>query len=102
MQAMLATLVDELRNVGIGVSVGEHLDAARALSAISLADSDVVRAAIQCALVKRPEHADAFNLLFDLYTARAEQPGAELVASMTDEQLRTMLRTVIDSDDAHV
>lgn len=102
MQAMLATLVDELRNVGIGVSVGEHLDAARALSAISLADSDVVRAAIQCALVKHAEHADTFNLLFDLYTAGTEQPGAELVASMSDEQLRATLRAVIDSDDARI
>lgn len=102
MQGMLATLVDELRNVGIGVSVGEHLDAARALSAISLADADVVRAAIQCALVKRAEHADTFNLLFDLYTAGGEQPGAELVASMSDEQLRATLRAVIESDDAHM
>lgn len=102
MQGMLATLVDELRNVGIGVSVGEHLDAARALSAISLADADVVRAAIQCALVKRAEHADTFNLLFDLYTAGGEQPGAELVASMSDEQLRATLRAVIESGDAHM
>lgn len=102
MQGMLATLVDELRNVGIGVSVGEHLDAARALSAISLADADVVRAAIQCALVKRAEHADTFHLLFDLYTAGGEQPGAELVASMSDEQLRATLRAVIESDDAHM
>ena len=99
---MLATLVDELRNVGIGVSVGEHLDAARALSAISLADKDVVKAAIQCALVKRAEHADTFSLLFDLYTASAEQAGAELIASMTDDQLRATLRAVIDSDDAHI
>jgi uncharacterized protein with von Willebrand factor type A (vWA) domain len=99
---MLATLVDELRNVGIGVSVGEHLDAARALSTISLADKDVVRAAIQCSLVKRAEYADTFNLLFDLYTVGAEQPGAELVATMTDEQLRATLRAVIDSDDAHI
>jgi uncharacterized protein with von Willebrand factor type A (vWA) domain len=99
---MLATLVDELRSVGVGVSVGEHLDAARALSTISLADPDVVKAAIQSALIKRAEHADTFNLLFDLYTAGTEQPGAELVASMTDEQLRATLRTVIDSDDAYV
>src|SRR5215469_10262778 len=102
MQGMLASLVDELRNVGVGVSVGEHLDAARALSQISLADKDVVKAALRCALVKRAEHEDAFNLLFELYTAGAEQPGAELVATMTDEQLRATLRAVIDSDDAHM
>ena len=102
MQGMLASLVDELRNVGIAVSVGEHLDAARALSHVSLADKEVVRAALQSALVKRAEHADAFNLLFELYTAGTAQPGAELVATMTDEQLRATLLAAIDSGDAHL
>jgi len=99
---MLATLVDELRTVGIGVSVGEHLDAAQALSRISLRDKDVVRATLQCALVKRAEHIAAFNLLFELYTAGTRQPGAELIAAMTDQELRDTLRSVIGSDDAHV
>jgi uncharacterized protein len=102
MQGMLAALVDELRNVGIGISVGEHLDAARALTHISLADKEVVRAALQCTLVKRAEHAGAFSLLFELYTAGSAQPGAELIATMTDEQLRATLRAVIDSDDTHM
>jgi uncharacterized protein with von Willebrand factor type A (vWA) domain len=100
MQQMLATLVDELRNVGIGVSVGEHLDAAHAISRLSLHDKEIVRAALQCALIKRPEHIDAFNLLFDLYTAGTQAPGAELAAELTDQQLRDMLRAVIGSQDS--
>jgi len=99
---MLAALVDELRSAGIEVSVGEHIDAARALSRISLRDPDVVRAALQCALVKRAEHLATFNLLFELYTAGRSQPGAELVRAMTDRELRDTLRAVIGSDDAHV
>jgi len=102
MQDVLAGLVDELRAVGIEVSVGEHLDAARALTAISLQDKEVVRAALRSALVKRAEQFDAFNLLFDLYTAGGRQPGAELVAAMTDQELRDTLRAVIASDDAQV
>ena len=36
-ESTLTTLVDELRTIGVGVSVGEHLDAARALAAVPLA-----------------------------------------------------------------
>ena len=102
MQVTLATLVDELRSVGIDVSVGEHLDAARALSRIPLRDREVVRAALQCALVKRAEHVTAFSLLFELHTAGSTQPGAELLRAMTDQELRETLRAVMCSDDAQV
>ncbi len=102
MQAVLAGLVDELRNVGVEVSVGEHLDAARALSAISLADRAVVRTALQCTLIKRAEHLKAFSLLFELYTAGSSQPGAELVTAMTDQELRDTLRIAIGSPEAHL
>jgi hypothetical protein len=67
--AALTTLVDELRAVGVGVSVGEHLDAARALASIPLAEQEVVRSSLQCALIKRADHLDAFNVLFNLYFA---------------------------------
>ena len=73
-EAALATLVDELRTVGVGVSVGEHLDAARALASIPLADLEVVRSSLQCALVKRSEHLDAFNVLFNLYFRERGRP----------------------------
>ncbi|HUD37086.1 MAG TPA: VWA domain-containing protein [Streptosporangiaceae bacterium] len=102
MQAMLATLVDELRTVGIDVSVGEHLDAAKAASRISLADKEILRATLQCALVKRADQLDTFNLLFDLYTAGSAQPGAELIAAMSDEELRATLRSVIGTADAQL
>jgi uncharacterized protein len=102
MRVMLAGLVDELRSVGIDVSIGEHLDAARALSAISLHDREVVRAALLCALVKRGEHAATFNLLFDLYTAGTTRPGADLIAALSDAELAALLRSVIGSRDAHL
>jgi hypothetical protein len=101
-QQLLAGLVDEMRSVGIAVSIGEHLDAAKALSALSLQDREVVRAALQCALVKRAEHAATFNLLFDLYTAGTTRPGADLIAAMSDAELAALLRSVIGSGDAHL
>jgi uncharacterized protein len=102
MQGVLAGLVDELRSVGIGVSVGEHLDAARALAAIGLGDKEAVRAALQCALVKRAEQLETFNLLFDLYTAGGPRPGADLVAALTEDELRDALRAAIGAGDAEL
>ncbi len=97
----LATLVDELRRVGVGVSVGEHLDAARALASVPLADVEVVRSTLQCALIKRAEHVDAFNLLFELYfSGTGSEDG--LAAGMSDAELEAALRAAIESGDAAV
>ncbi|HEX9064338.1 MAG TPA: VWA domain-containing protein [Streptosporangiaceae bacterium] len=99
---MLAGLVDELRAVGIGVSVGEHLDAAKALSSLSLADKETVRAALQCALVKNAAELEAFGLLFELYTGGTRHPGADLAAAMSDQELAGALRAALRSGDAQL
>jgi uncharacterized protein len=98
-ESTLTTLVDELRTIGVGVSVGEHLDAARALASVPLADTEIVRSTLQCALVKRAEHLDAFNLLFDLHfsgTGSAE-PGP--LAGLSEEELAAALRAAIEAGD---
>ena len=98
--AALAALVDELRTVGVGVSVGEHLDAARALASIPLADQAVVRSGLQCALIKRAEHLDAFNVLFNLYFGGTgpSEPGP--LASLASDDLTAALRAAIAAGDA--
>src|SRR5271169_5491393 len=100
-ETALTTLVDELRRVGVGVSVGEHLDAARALASIPLADVEIVRSTLQCALIKRAEHVDAFNLLFELYFSGTGSQD-ELAAAMSDAELEAALRAAIESGDAAV
>lgn len=98
-ESTLTALVDELRAVGVGVSVGEHLDAARALASIPLADLDVVRASLQCVMVKRAEHLDAFNVLFNLHFAgtRPSDPGP--FAGLADAELAAAPRAAIRSGD---
>lgn len=98
-ESTLTTLVDELRTIGVGVSVGEHLDAARALAAVPLANTAIVRSTLQCALVKRAEHLDAFNLLFDLHFAGtgSSEPGP--FAGLSDDELGAALRAAITSGD---
>jgi uncharacterized protein len=101
-ESTLSTLVDELRRVGIGVSVGEHLDAARALAAIPLADREVVRASLQCALVKRAEQLDAFNLLFDLHFGGTGSTEPDPFQTLEADELETALRAALESGDAAV
>ena len=85
--------------MGIEVSVGEHLDAASAVSQISLQDKEVLRAALQATLIKHAQHLATFNLLFELYTAGGARPGAAPLSGLSDEELRDALRAAIGSDE---
>jgi uncharacterized protein len=100
-RGMVAPLVDELRAVGIPVSVGEHLDAARAVAHVPLRSRAVLRAALQCALVKEASRLATFDLLFDLWAAGASpaDTGAAPLAGLTDAALRAALREAIASGD---
>ena len=100
MPGLLADLVDELRNAGIPVSVGEHLDAAAAVAGIPLNDREVLRAALAATLVKDGDHLGAFNLIFDLYTSGPPPgQGESPLAGLDDAELRDVLRGAIADDD---
>jgi uncharacterized protein with von Willebrand factor type A (vWA) domain len=99
-QAALSAFVDELRTVGVGVSVGEHLDAARALASVPLADREVVRSTLQCALVKRADHLDAFNLLFELHFGGTGNAAADSLTELAAPELAAALRAAIESGDS--
>jgi uncharacterized protein len=102
-QSTLTVLVDELRTVGVPVSVGEHLDAARALASIPLADREVVRATLQCSMIKRAEHLDAFNLLFELhFSGTRSSSEAQPLAGLADSGLAEALRMAIATSDAEM
>ena len=101
-ESTLTALVDELRTIGVPVSVGEHLDAARALASVPLAVTEVVRSTLQCALVKRAEHVDAFNVLFDLHFAGTATPAPGPFAGLSDDELAAALRAAIESGDPAV
>jgi uncharacterized protein len=95
----LAALVGELRAVGVPVSVGEHLDAANAIAHIPLRSREVLRAALQCALVKQARHLGTFNLIFDLCTAGSPAQDAGQLAGLPDTLLHSALRAAISSAD---
>ncbi len=63
----LTSLVGELREVGIPVSIAEAIDAAAALEHIDIAERDGVREALAATLVKTPGHRRAFDIAFDVF-----------------------------------
>jgi uncharacterized protein len=99
MRRMLAALVDELRAVGIPVSAGEQLDAANAVARIPLGSREVLRAALQSALVKHGRHLGTFNVIFDLCAADTPRIAITPLASLPDDQLHATLRDSIRSGD---
>ena len=85
---LLEALVEELRAVGIEVSVGEHLDAVRAVAHIPLRSRAVLRAALQCALVKEAAQLATFDLIFDLWLDGAAGQRRSAGAGLPDADLR--------------
>ncbi len=67
MISTLTEFIDELRSVGIGVSMVEAIDAAEAIEYTDLQSRDNLRATLGATLVKNPRHYDAFDRAFDVY-----------------------------------
>ncbi|MCW2522661.1 MAG: domain containing CoxE-like protein [Frankiales bacterium] len=69
---ILATegLIEELRQIGLPISVSEKLDAAAVLKVVDLADREAVKSGLGAVLVKNSEHQSAYDAVFDLYFAR--------------------------------
>jgi uncharacterized protein len=66
---LLGDFVGELRAAGIPVSLTEHVDAARAVEVIDLADRSLLRATLAATLVKDGDHLPVFNTAFDVFFA---------------------------------
>ena len=71
MLARVSSFVDELRRVGIPVSISEHLDAVRALTRVPLEDRAAFKAALAATLVKHADHLDAFDTVFEVWFSLA-------------------------------
>ena len=63
----LVEFVEALRKVGINVGPSETVDAGRVMAALGLGDRKVLREGLACAVLRRPDHRDTYNALFDLW-----------------------------------
>ena len=56
----------------------EHVDAARALTAIDIGDRSMVKASLAATLVKNGDHMPVFSTAFDVYFAHRSMSTADL------------------------
>jgi uncharacterized protein with von Willebrand factor type A (vWA) domain len=66
---LLGDFIGELRAAGIPVSMSEHVDAARAVEVIDLADRSMLRATLAATLVKDGDHLPVYNTAFEVFFA---------------------------------
>src|SRR5690606_1395602 len=85
----LVEFIEALRAQGIYVGPSETVDAGRVVSVLGLGDREVLREGIACAVLRRPDHRDTYDALFDLYFPAAL--GARTVLDEDGEPMRAAL-----------
>ncbi|MET0451293.1 MAG: VWA domain-containing protein [Mycobacterium sp.] len=63
----LVGFVEALRGVGIAVGPSETVDAGRVMTVLGLGDREVLREGLACAVLRRADHRDTYDALFDLW-----------------------------------
>ncbi|MEZ0364391.1 VWA domain-containing protein [Mycobacterium sp. pUA109] len=79
----LVEFVEALRGQGIAVGPSETVDAGRVLAALGLGDREVLREGLACAVLRRPDHRDTYDAMFDLWWPAAL--GGRTVVADPDE-----------------
>ena len=92
----LVGFVDALRGQGISVGPSETVDAGQVLAVLDLADRASLREGLACALLRRADHRDTYDAMFDLWFPAALGDRAAVAGvgsdSMDDvEAMRAML-----------
>ncbi|KUI01858.1 VWA domain-containing protein [Mycobacterium sp. IS-3022] len=63
----LVGFVEALRAQGISVGPSETVDAGQVVSVLGLTDREALREGIACAVLRRPDHRDTYDAMFDLW-----------------------------------
>jgi uncharacterized protein with von Willebrand factor type A (vWA) domain len=78
----LVEFVEALRKQGISVGPSETVDAGRVMTVLGLGDREALREGIACAVLRRADHRDTYDAMFDLFFPAAL--GARTVLSDDD------------------
>jgi uncharacterized protein with von Willebrand factor type A (vWA) domain len=79
----LVGFVEGLRAQGISVGPSETVDAGRVLATLGLGDREVLREGLACAVLRRADHRETYDAMFDLWWPSAL--GGRTVISDDDE-----------------
>lgn len=63
----LVEFVEALRGQGISVGPSETVDAGRVMTVLGLGNREALREGIACAVLRRPDHRDTYDAMFDLF-----------------------------------
>lgn len=81
----LVGFVEALRAVGISVGPSETVDAGRVMATLGLGDREVLREGVACAVLRRPDHRETYDAMFDLWFPAALGARAAVTAEDVDE-----------------
>ncbi len=80
----LVEFVEALRGRGISVGPSETVDAGRVMSVLGLQSREQLREGIACAVLRRPDHRETYDAMFDLWFPAAL--GAKTVLVDDDDE----------------
>ncbi|HEY9302897.1 MAG TPA: hypothetical protein VIO95_01235, partial [Mycobacterium sp.] len=63
----LVGFVEALRGAGISVGPSETVDAGRVMATLGLGDRKVLREGLACAVLRRSDHRETYDAMFDLW-----------------------------------
>jgi uncharacterized protein len=81
----LVGFVEALRGAGISVGPSETVDAGRVMATLGLGDREVLREGLACAVLRRPDHRETYDAMFDLWFPAALGARAVVSEDESDE-----------------
>src|SRR5581483_9821513 len=105
----LVGFVEALRAQGISVGPSETVDAGRVVATLGLGDREVLREGIACAVLRRPDHRETYDAMFDLWWpaalgARAvvtDEAGDDPGVQLAPDDVEAMRQMLVDLLTAH-
>jgi hypothetical protein len=85
MLGLLSAFVEELRQVGVPVSMVESIDAMNAVQHIDLGDRTALKETLRATLVKNARHESAFDTAFEVFFA-ARRPDLPATTDARDSE----------------
>jgi len=104
----LVAFVEALRAQGISVGPSETVDAGRVLGVLGLSDREALREGFACAVLRRPDHRQTYDAMFDLWWPAAlggrtvladeDTDGSEELAPQDIDAMRAMLLDLLSEN----